>query len=86
VLAKLHASGFLLEVWMPDEATETLRRLVAERAQVVQQMTRMRNRIHSVLHANLIPPFPGELFSVAGRLWLQGVVMLLDQWMCSIAA
>jgi len=26
-------------------------------------MTRMKNRIHSVLHANLIPPFPGELFS-----------------------
>jgi transposase len=42
VLAKLHASGFLPEVWMPDEATETLRRLVAQRTQVVQQMTRMR--------------------------------------------
>ncbi|MET3524644.1 hypothetical protein [Mesorhizobium abyssinicae] len=29
-LAKLHASGFLPEVWMPDEATETRRRVVAE--------------------------------------------------------
>jgi transposase len=37
VLAKLHASGFLPEVWMPDETTETLRRLVAQRAQVIQQ-------------------------------------------------
>src|SRR5512132_2978608 len=55
VLAKLHASGFLPEVWMPDEATETLRRLVAQRTQVVQQMTRAKNRIHSILHANLIP-------------------------------
>jgi transposase len=36
VLAKLHASGFLPEVWMPDEATETLRRLVAQRTQIVQ--------------------------------------------------
>jgi transposase len=27
-LAKLHASGFLPEVWVPDEATEALRRLV----------------------------------------------------------
>lgn len=26
VLAKLHASGFLPEVWMPDEETETRRR------------------------------------------------------------
>jgi transposase len=30
VLVKLHASGFLPEVWMPDEATETLRHLVAQ--------------------------------------------------------
>jgi transposase len=64
VLAKLHASGFLPEVWMPDETTELLRRLVAQRTQVVQQMTRIKNRLHSVLHANLIPPFEGELFSV----------------------
>ena len=69
VLAKLHASGFLPEVWMPDEATETLRRLVAQRTQVVQQMTRIKNRLHSVLHANLIPPFEGELFSLTGRAW-----------------
>jgi len=65
VLAKLHTSGFLPEVWMPDETTETLRRLVAHRAQVIQQMTRAKNRIHSILHANLIPPYQGELFSVA---------------------
>src|SRR6201996_4984788 len=67
VLAKLHASGFLPEVWMPDEATETLRRLVAQRSQVVQQMTRIKNRIHGVLHTNLIPPYEGELFSTTGR-------------------
>jgi transposase len=71
VLAKPHASGFLPEVWMPDEATETLRRLVAHRSQIVQQMTRAKNRMHSVLHANLIPPFRGELFSVVDRSWLQ---------------
>ena len=69
-LAKLHASGFLPEVWMPDEATVALRRLVAHRGQVVQQITRAKNRIHGVLHANLIPPYRGELFSAAGRSWL----------------
>ena len=79
VLAKLHASGFLPEVWMPDEATETLRRLVAQRAQVVQQMTRIKNRVHSVLHANLIPPFPGELFSVTGRKWLEAQPVAADE-------
>jgi transposase len=70
VLAKLHASGFLPEVWMPDEATETLRRLVGQRSQVVRQITRTKNRIHGILHANLIPPYPGNLFGAAGRSWL----------------
>jgi len=79
VLAKLHASGFLPEVWMPDEATETLRRLVAQRTQIVQQMTRVKNRIHSVLHANLIPPFAGELFSIAGRRWLEAQPLAQDE-------
>jgi transposase len=79
VLAKLHASGFLPEVWMPDEATETLRRLVAQRAQIVQQMTRAKNRIHSILHANLIPPYQGELFGVAGRTWLAAQPLAPDE-------
>src|SRR5918995_2670031 len=78
-LAKLHASGFLPEVWMPDEATEALRRLVAQRAQVVSQMTRAKNRIHGVLHANLIPPHRGELFSAAGRLWLEAQPLSQDE-------
>src|SRR6202161_4285469 len=79
VLAKLHASGFLPEVWMPDEATETLRRLVARRTQVVQRMTRIKNRLHSILHANLIPPFEGELFSVAGRVRLETQPLAVDE-------
>jgi transposase len=78
-LAKLHASGFLPEVWMPDEATETLRRLVAQRAQVMQQMTRVKNRIHSVLHANLIPPYQGDLFGAAGRAWLDAQPLAVDE-------
>jgi transposase len=79
VLAKLHASGFLPEVWIPDEATSMLRRLVAQRTQIVQQMTRVKNRIHSLLHANLIPPFPGELFSIAGRSWLEAQPLAHDE-------
>jgi transposase len=71
VLAKLHASGFLPEVWMPDEETEARRRVVAERTQLVSQMTRLKNRIQSVLHANLIPPYKGVLFSQRGRAWLE---------------
>jgi transposase len=79
VLAKRHASGFLPEVWMPHEATETLRRLVAQRSQIVQQMTRIKNRIHGVLHTNLIPPYDGELFSASGRLWLGSLPLEKDE-------
>jgi transposase len=79
VLAKPHASGFLPEVWSPDEDTQALRRLVAERAQLVSHMTRLKNRIHSVLHANLIPPYGGKLFSKGGRAWLEAQPLPDDQ-------
>jgi transposase len=79
VLAKLHASGFLPEVWMPDEQTETRRRVVAERTQLVSQMTRLKNRIHSVLHANLIPLYKGTLFSKRDRAWLEAQPLAEDQ-------
>lgn len=78
-LAKLHASGFLPEVWMPDEETETRRRVIAERTQLVSQLTRLKNRIHSILHANLIPPYKGVLFSKRGRSWLEAQPLAEDQ-------
>ena len=79
VLAKLYASGVLPEVWMPDEETEARRRVVAERTQLVSQMTRLKNRIQSVLHANLIPPYKGVLFSQRGRAWLEAQPLAEDQ-------
>jgi transposase len=60
LLAKLHASGFLPEAWVANEETEAPRRRIAERNQLVSQMTRLKNRVQSVLHANLIPPMPAS--------------------------
>ena len=37
VLAKLYATGFLPEVWMPDPRTLALRRQVTRRTQLVRQ-------------------------------------------------
>lgn len=37
VPAQLHASGFLPEVWIPDERTRALRCRVARRDQIVRQ-------------------------------------------------
>ena len=42
----------------PDAATERLRRLVARRYQVVRHRTRLKNEVHAILHAHLIPKCP----------------------------
>lgn len=80
VLAQLYASGFLPEVWIPDADTLALRRQVARRAQIVRQRTRLKNEIHSVLAAHLIPKCPvTDLFGKKGRLWLTQQPLPLDE-------
>jgi transposase len=70
-LASLHAAGYLPEVWMPDAATERKRRLAARRDQVVRHRTRIKNEVHSILFAHLVPKCPhADLFSKRGRDWL----------------
>jgi transposase len=71
VLASLRAADFLPEIWLPDADTERLRRLVTRRNQVVRHRTRIKNEVHSILHAHLIPKCPhAELFGRMGRNWL----------------
>src|SRR5215471_3357337 len=70
-LASLQAAGYLPEIWTPDIATERKRRLVARRYQVVRHRTRLKNEVHAILHAHLIPKCPHvDLFSARGRMWL----------------
>ena len=71
VLAQLYASGFLPEVWIPDERTLALRRQVTRRNQLVRQRSRLKNIVQSILHAHLVPPCPAaDLFGPKGRAWL----------------
>src|SRR4051812_24481029 len=71
VLASLRAADFLPEVWLPDADTERLRRLVGRREQVRRHGTRIKNEVHAILHAHLIPPCPhADLFGRLGRAWL----------------
>ena len=80
VLASLHAAGFLPEVWTPDPETERLRRLVARRNQVVRHRTRIKNEVHSILHAHLIPRCPhADLFNRRGRDWLSRQPLPVDE-------
>lgn len=70
-LASLYAAGYLPEIWTPDAATERMRRLVARRYQVVRHRTRIKNEVHAILHAHLIPKCPhADLFGGRGRNWL----------------
>jgi transposase len=78
ILARLHASGFLPEVWVADEDTSKRRRQIAERMGVLEQVVRLKGRIQAVLHSNLIPRYTGHLFGKAGRKWL-GSLPLPDE-------
>jgi transposase len=79
ILARLHAGGFLPEVWIPDEYTQRQRRQTAERMGVLEQVVRTKGRIHSILHANLIPKYSGHLFGKAGKKWLAGLPLPDDE-------
>ncbi|WP_247341327.1 MULTISPECIES: IS110 family transposase [unclassified Bradyrhizobium] len=58
-------------MWTPDAETERKRRLVARRYQVVRHRTWLKNEVHSILHAHLIPKCPhADLFNARGRAWL----------------
>src|SRR5213593_4220060 len=71
VLAELLAADYLPAVWIADEDTHALRRQVARRAHIVRQRTRLKNRVQSILHRNLIPRCPAaDLFGHKGRRWL----------------
>lgn len=70
-LASLYAAGYLPEIWTPDASTERRRRLAARRFQIVRHRTRIKNEVHSILHAYLIPRCPhADLFNRLGRAWL----------------
>ena len=71
VLAKLYASNFLPEVWVPDDETRALRRQVARRNQIVRHRVRLKTMTQSILHAHLLPRCPhADLFGSRGRGWL----------------
>lgn len=70
-LARLLHAGMLDAVWVPDPATQALRRRVARRAALVRQRTRAKNEVHAVLSRCLLGRSPvTDLFGVGGRAWL----------------
>jgi transposase len=80
VLARLYASNFLPEVWVPDERTLALRRQVTRRNQIVRQRARLKTIIQSILHAHLVPSCPhADLLGPKGRAWLLAQTLPADE-------
>lgn len=73
VLAQLLRCDYLPPVWIPDPATLAARRLTTRRTVLVAERTRLKNRLHSVLHHLLLPCPVTDLFSRAGLAWLATV-------------
>jgi len=86
-LASLQAAGYLPQIWTPDasterkrRSTERKRRSAARRYQVVRHRTRLKNEVHSILHAHLIPKCPhADLFNARGRAWLSAQPLPEDE-------
>jgi transposase len=70
-LAKLLAAGELDGVWMPDRATQVMRRRIGRRTQLVRARARAKNEIHATLMRCLVGRAPfSDLFGNKGRRWL----------------
>jgi len=79
ILARLLAADFLPPVWVPDPATDRLRHLVFHRQGLVTQRTQAKNRIHAILHRNLLAPEVSDLFGAAGRRLLARLALPVDE-------
>lgn len=70
-LNRLQRAGTLPEVWIPRGALRDQRELPRTRMVLVQQRTRLKNRIHATLTKYaLVLPNVSDLFGQRGRLWL----------------
>ena len=80
VLAQLLAADYLPGVWQPDDTTRVIRRLVARRAHIVRQRTRLKNQVHAILLRNLVTGCPAtDMFGNRGRTWLQHVPLPAEE-------
>lgn len=78
VLAQLLRADFLPRVWIPDQHTKDVRALCTHRSCLVADRTRVKNRIHALLHQRLIEVPVADLFSKPGRAWLESLELPAD--------
>jgi len=78
-LAELLAADYLPAVWIPDEATRRLRRIVAHRAGLVRDRTATRNRVSAILGRRLVRSPLSDPFGSRGRAGLAALELPPDE-------
>ena len=69
ILARLHAKGLLVGIWVPPKDVQELRALIAHRNKMTRLATQAKNRLHAILHRGHIQPPEGNLFHEDQRDW-----------------
>jgi transposase len=68
-LARLHAKGLLVGIWVPPQEVRELRALIAHRQKMTHLATQAKNRLHAILHRYHIQPPEGNPFHKDQRDW-----------------
>jgi len=76
VLGELLRVNYLPTVWTPDKETRNLRQRMGRRRSLVEQRTAVKNRLHSILHQEIIKVPFDSLFNKKGREWLKTVELI----------
>jgi transposase len=80
VLADLLAADLIPRVWIGDERTRAMRRLVTRRRGLVKRRTQIKNELSAALHRNLKGRNPAsDPFGKKGREWLAAQQLPLDE-------
>jgi transposase len=84
-LAKLHAKGLLVGIWVPPQEVRHQRALIAQRDKMVKLSTQARNRLHAVLHRHHLPlPEKGSPFAPERRTWWVELPLSSEEKVCVI--
>jgi transposase len=73
ILARLHAKGLLVGIWIPPKEVQELRALIAQRSKMTHLATQSKNRLHAILHRHHILPPAGDIFLPERRDWWLGL-------------